>query len=77
MPAKRSRATDLEKGRTIRALLPEIRAGTTVTRKGEQVPLRSLDRDLVPVINLHAPPTTNTIPESAGRRPELVWHMDR
>ena len=77
MLAKRSRATDLEKGKTIRALLPEIRAGTPVTRKGEQVPLRSPDRDLVPVRNLNAPPATEIISGSVGGRLELVWHVDR
>ena len=79
MPARRSRATDRVKERTIQALLPEmvIRAGTPVTREGEPVTLRSPDRDLVPVRDLYAPLATETILESAGGRPELVWHVDR
>ena len=77
MPAKRSRATDLVRERIIRVLLPEIRAGTPVTREGEPVTLRSPDRDLVPVRDLYAPLATETISESAGGRPELVWHVDR
>ena len=79
MPARRSRATDRVKERTIQALLPEmvIRAGIPVIREGEPVTLHSPDRDLVPARYLYAPPATDIIPESAGERPELVWHVDR
>ena len=72
LPVRRSLATDQVRGKTTRALLPEMvtRVVIRVTRKGLPVLQHSPDRGPAPPKDHSAPLARDTIPGSAGRQPE-------
>ena len=79
LPARRSLATDQVREKTTRALLPKMVTRVLIrgTREGLPAFQHSPGRDPATPRDHSAPLVRNTIPGSAGRRPEYVLIVGR